>query len=108
MDDLNIERSLVPLFLLYRATMEEISAGTAAVHLSSHGFERHVSSASRILRSLETKGYIATVAGKNGRPTAYRATRRGRAELSKARTYIRDLVTDIPRATPASRSARSD
>ncbi len=108
MDDLDIERSLVPLFLLYRATMEAISAGSAAVHLNAHGFERHVSSVSRILRSLETKGYIAVVAEKNGRPTAYRATRRGRAEVNKARTYIRDLVTDIPRATPAFRSARTD
>lgn len=106
-DDLDIELSLIPLFLLYRASMEPTSTGTAALQLNLHGFERLVSSVPRILRRLEAKGYIAGVAGKSGHPAvkAYRATRRGRAELNKARAYIRDLVAELPRATPALRNS---
>ena len=92
-DNLGIELSLIPLFLLYRASMMPISAGTATLQLKSHGVERTVSAVSQILRRLAVKGYIAEVAEKNGDQLAkaYRATRRGRAEVNKCRAYIRLL-----------------
>ncbi len=91
------EFSLIPLFLLYRISMEPLSIETAALQVNAHGFELDTTSVSRMLRRLEARGYITAAAEGDEHPgvKAYRVTSRGRLQIAKARAYIRDLAPEL-------------
>jgi DNA-binding MarR family transcriptional regulator len=86
--------SWIRIYVLLRATSQRISSADVVTDLSRPGFDYSSGSVSRIMRSLETKGYLAKSAPPNKRrsPVFYTATARGRDAAKSLRMLVRGVL----------------
>jgi DNA-binding MarR family transcriptional regulator len=103
LDELRVDVSWIRVYILLRATTQQrISSADVTADLARRGFEWERASVSRILRGLESKGYLTRIATSNERRsgTFYAPTERGRAAT-------RELAMKIPEMLAFTRSSGS-
>jgi hypothetical protein len=78
-----LDVSWIRVYLLIRGTSQQISSSDVVVDLTGLGFKYSRLSIARIMKGLETKGYLAQLRPNRNRGILYRTTAKGRT-VSKA------------------------
>jgi hypothetical protein len=89
-----LDISLIRVYVLLRATSQPISSADVVTGLARRGFDHSSGSVSRIMRGLETKGYLVKSVPPNGHrsPALYAVTARGRPAARGLQTMVRDFL----------------
>jgi DNA-binding PadR family transcriptional regulator len=90
-DDEQIDRSLIRLYLLYRASIEACLIDDAVSELRGRRTTISRASVAQLLRGLQNKDYVSLVKDSGGRKM-FRATARGRRSVQQLRTCLRLYV----------------
>ncbi len=93
MEPKEIERTLVRLYILFDAAKEPIDGSGITEKLRERRLTTSLGSVRRILRELETKGYLVSHEVRNSRShRMYAATPAGRLRIKDAKKKIRALI----------------
>ena len=89
-----MDLSWIRVYVLLRATSQPISSVDVVTDLARRGFDYSSGSVSRILRSLEAKGYLVKSVPPNERrsPALYNPTARGRGAAKGLQTMVQDVL----------------
>ncbi len=96
-DDRDLYAGLVRLHILHHAAKEPIFGLGMIEELARHGYRVSAGTLYPLLHGLERKGYLRSVAHRDGRRARrlYRATPAGRRALAAARAKVRELFGEL-------------
>jgi DNA-binding PadR family transcriptional regulator len=88
---------LIRLHVLHHAVEGEIFGQWIIEELARHGYKLSPGTIYPLLRALEARGYLKSIAKSAGRSTRriYRATPRGRRALAIAREKVSELLGEL-------------
>src|SRR2546426_8303491 len=93
MEPREIYRSLIRLYLLLVASTGPVGGRGVTEKLRDHGFTTNQASVQRMLRDLETKGYLVSHEVRNSRSRRmYTTTQAGRLRLRDTKKKIQALI----------------
>jgi DNA-binding PadR family transcriptional regulator len=102
MEHRSILFGLVRLHVLHHASQEDVFGLEMIRELARHGYNVSPGTLYPLLHGMESEGYLKSAERQSGGRIRkfYRATRKGKAALSKARDQVRELFGELFEGEP--------